>query len=240
MNRAEENALLLARAAEGDRTAEEKLVENNLALVRSVARRFVGRGQDFDDLVQLGCLGLLKAIRGFDASFGTAFSTYAVPLISGEIKRFLRDDGLIKVNRETKSRYALLAKAAEAFEREHGRSARLGELAALCGMTCEQAAEAFEACGTPISLQDKVGDANGMSVEETVADESLSEITERIALEQAIGALDEKEQAIVRMRYYKDMTQIRVAERLGMTQVKVSRAEKRIREKLKGLLDEAS
>lgn len=237
MNRAEENARLLERAARGDRAAEAKLVENNLALVRSVARRFVGRGQELDDLVQLGCLGLLKAVRGFDTSFGTAFSTYAVPLISGEIKRFLRDDGLIKVSRETKGRYALLARTGEAFERERGRSPKIGELAALCGVTCEQAAEAFEACGTPLSLQEKLGDADGMSVEETVADESLSEITEHIALEQAIGTLDEREQTIVRMRYYKDMTQVQVAERLGLTQVKVSRAEKRIKEKLRGLLE---
>lgn len=237
MNRAEENARLLEQAARGDRAAEAKLVENNLALVRSVARRFVGRGQELDDLVQLGCLGLLKAVRGFDPSFGTAFSTYAVPLISGEIKRFLRDDGIIKVSRETKGRYALLARTGEVFEREHGRSPKIGELAALCGVTCEQAAEAFEACGTPLSLQEKLGDADGMSVEETVADESLSEITEHIALEQAIGTLDEREQTIVRMRYYKDMTQVQVAERLGLTQVKVSRAEKRIKEKLRELLE---
>ena len=119
-DRISENAALLAKAKEGEKGAEEALVRNNLPLVRSIALRFLGRGQDIEDLVQIGCMGLLKAVRGYDPAYGTAFSTYAVPLISGEIKRFLRDDGLIKVSREAKRQYRQLVSQAQAYRTKHG------------------------------------------------------------------------------------------------------------------------
>ncbi len=240
MNRAEENAALLKRLADGDIRAEEQLVVANLPLVQSVARRFVGRGQELEDLVQIGCVGLLKAVRGFDINYGTAFSTYAVPLISGEIRRFLRDDGLIKVSRETKRKYSLLMRKTEELERQTGRSPRLTEVCKLCGIAYEEGVQAFEACGTLLSLQEKIGDEEGLSVEDVCGDEGMSLLTEKIALEQAIKTLDEKEQMVVLLRYYKDMTQEQVAERMGSTQVKISRTEKKIREKLRFALREAS
>ena len=127
-DRISENAALLAKAKEGEKGAEEALVRNNLPLVRSIALRFLGRGQDIEDLVQIGCMGLLKAVRGYDPAYGTAFSTYAVPLISGEIKRFLRDDGLIKVSREAKRQYRQLVSQAQAYRAKHGKEPKLQEL----------------------------------------------------------------------------------------------------------------
>ena len=127
-DRAAENALLLERVKSGDKSAEEDLIRSNLALVRSIAVRFMGRGQDLEDLIQIGCMGLLKAVRGYDDSYGTAFSTYAVPLISGEIKRFLRDDGLIKVSREAKRNYTVFMRAKELYCKKSGREPKLHEL----------------------------------------------------------------------------------------------------------------
>ena len=235
-DRAAENALLLERVKGGDKSAEEELVRSNLALVRSIAVRFMGRGQDLEDLIQIGCMGLLKAVRGYDDSYGTAFSTYAVPLISGEIKRFLRDDGLIKVSREAKRNYTVLMRAKELYCKKSGREPKLHELCEACGIAYDDAVYALEACGGTVSLQDKIGDEDGLSVEEICADNTLGDLTEKLALEQAVESLKERDKAIVFMRYYKGLTQNEVALRLGMTQVKVSRAEKRIKGELKKLL----
>ena len=136
--RAAENALLLERVKTGDKSAEDELVRANLALVRSIAVRFLGRGQDLEDLVQIGCMGLLKAVRGYDPSYGTAFSTYAVPLISGEIKRFLRDDGLIKVSREAKRNYVILMHAKEMFCKQNVREPKLHELCEASGVSYDE------------------------------------------------------------------------------------------------------
>lgn len=232
-DRISKNAALLAKAKEGEKGAEEALVRNNLALVRSIALRFLGRGQDIEDLMQIGCMGLLKAVRGYDPAYGTAFSTYAVPLISGEIKRFLRDDGLIKVSREAKRQYRQLLCQAEAYRAKHGKEPKLQELCTLCGIAYDDAVYAFSACGGVLSLEDKVGDEDGKRVEELCADTTLADFTEKIALGQAVSSLEERDRTIIFMRYYKGLTQNEVAARLGMTQVKVSRAEKRIKEELR-------
>ena len=234
--RAAENALLLGRVKTGDKSAEDELVRANLALVRSIAVRFLGRGQELEDLVQIGCMGLLKAVRGYDSSYGTAFSTYAVPLISGEIKRFLRDDGLIKVSREAKRNYVILMHAKEMFCKQNVREPKLHELCEASGVSYDDAVYALEACGGTVSLQEKIGDEDGLSVEEICADNTLGDLTEKIALRQAVGALEKRDKTIVFMRYYKGLTQNEVADRLGMTQVKVSRAEKRIKDELRKLL----
>lgn len=236
MNRAKENARLLERAAAGERAAEEELMRENMALVRSIALRFVGRGQDLEDLVQIGSIGMLKAVRGYDKSYGTAFSTYAVPLISGEIKRFLRDDGLIKVSREAKRHYSLLMHAKEAYIRANGKEPRLHELCEQCGVSEDDAVYAMEACGGTVSLQEKLGDEDGLSLEDVCGDSGLGELTDKIALRQAIETLGERDKTIVYMRYYKGLTQNEVAVRLGLTQVKVSRAEKKIKETIRNML----
>lgn len=233
LSTAADNAALLERVRCGDAAAEEELMRANMGLVRSVAARFVGRGQEKEDLEQIGCIGMLKAIRGYDKSYGTAFSTYAVPLIMGEIKRFLRDDGLIKVGREAKRNYVQLSQAKERFFKEHGREARLSELCAVCGMDEETAVYAMEACSGAISLEEKIGGEDGVRVEELCGDAGLGCLDEKIALQQAIDRLTEREKTIIYMRYYKGLTQNDVAKRLGVTQVKISRDESKIREKLR-------
>ena len=231
--RLSENAALLARLREGDKSAEEALVRQNLALVKSIALRFLGRGQDLEDLVQIGSLGLLKAVRGYDPAYGTAFSTYAVPLINGEIKRFLRDDGLIKVSREAKRNYRQLTVAREEYTRKYGKEPKIGDLCDMSGISYDDAVYAFSACGGVLSLEEKLGDEDGKRVEEICADNTLGDITEKLALEQAVATLDERDKAILFLRFFKGMTQSEVGARLGLTQVKVSRAEKRIKESLR-------
>ena len=228
MNKTESNAALLERSKAGDKTADEELIRENMALIKSIAVRFTGRGQDLDDLIQIGSIGMLKAIRGYNKSFGTAFSTYAVPLISGEIKRFLRDDGMIKVSREAKKNNCILQKSAERFEAEKGRKPSIAELCEISGIDIEDALYALNACSPMTSLQDKIGDDDGHTFEEVISDNDIVDVTEKIALRQAIETLDERDKAIIYMRYYAGLTQNEVAGRLGMTQVRVSRAEKKI------------
>lgn len=229
------NTALLERASNGDRRAEAEIIKENMGLVKSIALRFVGRGQDIEDLIQIGSLGMLKAVRNFDRGYGTAFSTYAVPMIVGEIKRFLRDDGLIKVSREAKRNNRLLAEAKEKYIHAHGREPKLAELCDECGITAEDAVYAMEACSGTVSLQEKVGD-DGATVGDFVGEEIIGDVTEKIALVEAIKRLDGVERNIIYMRYFKGMTQTETANRLGLTQVKVSRSEKRIISRLKSEL----
>lgn len=224
----EKNRELLERASCGDKNAEEEIIKENMGLVRSIALRFTGRGQELEDLVQIGAIGMLKAIRGYDKSFNTVFSTYAVPMIMGEIKRFLRDDGLIKVSRDAKRNYRQLMRCKEDYIRKNGFEPKMSELCELCGMNTEDAVYAMEACSQIVSLNEKIGGADGMSFEELCEDEKIGDVTEKIALMQAIDGLDVQDRQIIYLRYFKGMTQNEVGKLLGMTQVKVSRAEKRI------------
>ena len=224
----ERNKELLERASAGDREAESEIIKENMGLVRSIAMRFTGRGQEFEDLVQIGTMGMLKAIRGYDKNYNTVFSTYAVPMIMGEIKRFLRDDGLIKVSREAKRNYRLLMKHKEEYVQKNGYEPKIGELCLISGINEEDAIYAIQACSQTVSLSEKVGGEDGQAVEELYEDEKIGDITEKIALMQAIEGLDEQDRKIVYMRYFKGMTQNEVAKIIGMTQVKVSRREKRI------------
>lgn len=237
MNKFDNNMVLLERAASGDKNAEEQLVRENMGLVKSIALRFLGRGQELDDLMQIGAIGMLKAVRGYDKSYNTVFSTYAVPMITGEIKRFLRDDGIIKVSREAKRNYLRLMKEKERYILKTGNEPKLNELCALCEITCEDAVYAMEACSGTVSLQEKIGGEDGLSVEDLCGEDSLGDMIEKMALGEAIESLDEKARDIIYMRYFKGMTQSDVAKRLGITQVKVSRTEKKIimslKEKLK-------
>ncbi len=237
MSITDNNLTLLEMASTGDKSAEEQLIKQNMGLVKSIALRFTGRGQDMEDLIQIGALGMLKAIRGYDKTYNTAFSTYAVPLITGEIKRFLRDDGLIKISREAKRNYYILMKTREEQITSKGIEPKLTDLCELCGISKEDAVYAMEACAATVSLQEKIGDEDGLSVEDICGDSGLGDITERIALKQAIDLLEERDRNIIIMRYFKGMTQNEVAKRLGMTQVKVSRTEKKIIELLKNGLN---
>lgn len=229
------NAIRLAQ--NGDREAAGKLVENNSGLIWSVARRFFGRGVDPDDLYQLGCVGFLKAIDGFDESFGTKFSTYAVPKISGEIRRFLRDDGAIKVSRGIKEQAAHIRQARLRLEQRIGREPTLSELSRETGITPEDIAFAETATGAAESLQRESGD-DGFTLELVLGDFSAEDkMLEHVALRAAIESLPNREQQVVALRYYHGMTQQDCAKVMHVSQVQISRLERRavelLREKLK-------
>ncbi|MBQ8496314.1 MAG: sigma-70 family RNA polymerase sigma factor [Clostridia bacterium] len=231
-----ENLTLIKEAQAGNRKAMDQLIEQNMGLVKNVARRFIGRGVEYEDLVQIGTIGMLKAARSFDLNFGTVFSTYAVPLIIGEIRRFLRDDGMIKVSRDLRKKGTVIMKTKEDFTKEHGREPHLSELAAVCHMSAEDIAYALEAICPVYSLQDTIGnDEDGATLESiTPASENvIEEATDKLALAEAIAKLDSRSQQIVKLRFYRDLSQQQTADILGITQVKVSREEKKIFEFLR-------
>lgn len=226
---------LLDAAREGDQQACERLLEENAGLVWSVVRRYMGRGTDPEDLYQLGCLGFLKAAQGFDPTLGFQFSTYAVPKIAGEIRRFLRDDGAVKVSRGVREQGSVVRKNRDLLQIRLGREPTLSELSEETGMTAEEIA-AVETANAPVSsLQSEIGD--GLTIEQTVGDEGMEERTlERIALREAVASLPDRERQVVELRYFRGMTQERASRILGVSQVQVSRLERkavdRLREKL--------
>ena len=228
-NKFGENIALLHRSREGDKKATEKLVILNTGLVNSIASRFVGRGVDIEDLRELGMLGLVKAINSFDESRGCAFSTYAVPLIFGEIRKFLRDDGIIKVSRTQKKLGAqIMAEREKAYERgEYNVS--ITELAQRCGANVEDAVFALEGCSPVCSLSDPIGEGEGMTVESTVCDEEENQRSfDKLAISLAIEKLPPMQRKIILLRYFRNYSQQRTADSLGLTQVKISREEKKI------------
>ena len=218
---------LLRRAQEGDREAAERLVTENSGLIWSVARRFFGRGTDPEDLYQLGCVGFLKAIEGFDESFGTRFSTYAVPKISGEIRRFLRDDGAVKVSRGVKEQAAKIKKARLLLEQRYGREPRLSELAEETGLSAEDIAFAETATGPADSIHRESGE-DGFTLELVLGDYGAEErMVEQVALRAAVEQLPEKEKQVIALRYFHGLTQQSCARVLGVSQVQISRLERR-------------
>ncbi len=225
---------LIRKAKGGDNVALSQIMSENAGLVKSIALRFRGRGQELEDLIQIGSLGMMKAVRGFDESFGTVFSTYAVHMITGELRRFLRDDGLIKVSRDIKRKGYIIYKQSEAFVTQHGREPTISELCELCGMSKEEIVVSLEATSPTVSLQDKVNqDEDSSCLEELIGVDTGDEIAEKLTLRQAIDSLPAEEKTLIYLRYFKGMTQSESAKRLGLTQVKVSRKEKKIIEKLR-------
>ncbi len=216
----------IAAAQTGDRAAMERLVEENTGLIWSVARRYFGRGAEPDDLFQLGCVGFLKAVEGFDTAFGTQFSTYAVPKIAGEIRRFLRDDGPIKVSRTYKERAVRIARARETLTARLGEEPTLTQLAAELDLPPEEIAQAELAAAEPESIQRPTGE-DGLCLEQVLADPGQEDLFERLALRQALEQLAPKERRVILLRYFHGLTQQRIADLLGVSQVQVSRMEKR-------------
>ena len=228
---------LIRLAQEGDREAKEILVSENAGLIWSVSKRFLGRGTEPEDLYQLGCLGFLKAVEGFDLEFGTQFSTYAVPKIAGEIRRFLRDDGAVKVSRSIKERSAAIKAARHRLTGALGREPTIGEIARQTGFTPEEIALAETATAATESIQRESGE-EGFSLEDVLSDtESEERMVEKIALRQAIEALPERERQVIQMRYFHALTQQRVAKVLDVSQVQVSRIEKKAISMLRQMLD---
>jgi len=223
----------IKKAQNGDNQIAGKLVIENSGLIWSVARRFFGRGVDADDLYQLGCVGFLKALDGFDENFGTQFSTYAVPKISGEIRRFLRDDGIVKVSRGIKEQSARIKQARSGFEQRTGREPTVKELAAILDMCPEDIAFAESATTQAESLQKESGD-DGFTLEVVLGDyEAESRMLESISLKSAISQLPEKEQQVIALRYYHGMTQQSCARVMHVSQVQISRLERRAVELLR-------
>ena len=223
-------------AQQGDKAAKEQLVQDNAGLIWSVARRFIGRGTEVDDLYQLGCLGFLKAVDGFDLEYGTQFSTYAVPKIAGEIRRFLRDDGAVKVSRGLKERAAAIRIARNQLATALGREPTLQEIANQTGLTPEDIALAETATAATESIQRQTGE-EGFTLEQILTDtESEEKMVEKIALSQAISRLPEREAMVIRLRYFHSLTQQRVAKVLDVSQVQVSRIEKKALVHLRELL----
>lgn len=230
MNRTEE---LIQQAQSGDQLAKEALINENSGLIWSIARRYFGRGTDAEDLYQLGCLGFLKAVDGFDTSFGTQFSTYAVPKISGEIRRFLRDDGCIKVSRVLKERAFTVGAARNKLIGSLGREPTISEIAEATGFTVEEIAEAENATATTESMQSTIGE-DGFSLEKILADPKTEDfMLEQLSLQEAVRLLPERESLVIKMRYYHGLTQARVASVLQVSQVQVSRIEKKALSRLK-------
>lgn len=217
---------LLRAAQAGDREACERAVVENSGLIWSVVRRYCGRGVETDDLYQLGCLGFLKAVQGFDFSYGTCFSTYAVPKIAGEIRRFLRDDGTVKVGRAIREQAQSLYTIRERLRHELGREPLLSELSEAAGLTPEEIARIDLATDRPESLQQETGD--GLTLEGMLGTEAPEEgLVERIALREAIDRLPERERMTILLRYFKGLTQEQTARILRVSQVQVSRLERR-------------
>ena len=227
---------LISQSQAGDSHSKEVLVEENSGLIWAVVRRFLGRGADADDLYQLGCLGFLKAVDGFDLKFGTQFSTYAVPKISGEIRRFLRDDGAVKVSRTLKEQAATIKTTRNRLTTALGREPTIGEISRQTGFTPEEIALAETATAATESIQRETG-TEGFSLEDILTDtESEERMLEKIALRQAVSALPEREKSVIHLRYFHALTQQRVAKLMDISQVQVSRIEKKAITMLKEMM----
>lgn len=228
---------LIAQSQSGDEAAAEMLIEENSGLIWSVAKRFTGRGVETEDLYQLGCIGFLKAVDGFDFEFGTQFSTYAVPKIAGEIRRFLRDDGALKVSRSLKERAASIKSTRIRLITALGREPTIQEISRQTGFSPEEIAEAEMATSSVESIHQENGE-DGFTLENILSDSESEEVMlEKISLQQAIDKLPDREGLVIRLRYFHGLTQERVSKVLCVSQVQVSRIEKKALQLLKGYLE---
>ena len=228
----EDHMALLIQAQKGDKQARDKLVENNMGLVRHVIKRFAGRGYDMQDLFQIGCIGLLKAVDKFDTSYDVQFSTYAVPMIMGEIKRFLRDDGRVKVSRSLKQQNTLIRQATERLCQTKGREPTLEELEAATGMKQADIVMAMDAGQDVESIYKSVYQMDGNEIclvdKLPMEKDEQEELVNHLLLEQLLEYLGDEEKQLIRMRYFENITQLEVAKKLGVSQVQVSRMEKKV------------
>ncbi len=235
------NTLELIRLSQmGDTEARNRVITENVGLIWSIVRRFLGRGQEADDLFQIGCIGLMKAVDKFELSYDVKFSTYAVPMISGEIKRFLRDDGMIKVSRTLKETAGKVRRVQEVLEGEYGREPTLAELAASLQIAEEEIVMALDSSAEVESLDKTIyySDGNDITLMDKIAEEvdRNERLVNHMALKKILSELDEREQNLIRMRFFEDQTQTQVAEVLGVSQVQVSRMEKKLLLRLRSRL----
>lgn len=228
---------LIKNARLGDEASAERLIVENSGLIWSVVRRYFGRGVDSDDLYQLGCVGFVKAIKSYDESYGTRFSTYAVPKIAGEIRRFLRDDGSIKVSRALKERAAAIYAAKNELEQQLGREPKISEISAHTGLTAEEIAAAECAAASTQSLEYESGE-DGFALKDILTDcEQEERMLEYVALREGIESLAEKEKEVIKLRFYRGLTQQSTARVMKVSQVQISRLERKAIGKLKSFLE---
>ena len=228
-------------AKTGDAWAKESLIEHNVSLVKCIVKRYLGKGVDYDDLFQIACMGFLKAIAGFDEKFGVKFSTYAVPMIAGEIKRFMRDDGAVKVSRTMKQTAKEINIFVEEYVLKNGKQPPMSAIAAQFGMEEAEVVFTMGSSKMPLSLYGGADNQDGQErelIETLTRGDEQEEWLDRMLLKSAIEGLPDRERRIIVLRYFRDMTQSEVAERIGVSQVQVSRIESRIikefKEKLSG------
>jgi RNA polymerase sporulation-specific sigma factor len=231
---------LIQRSQHGDKEARDLIVQRNIRLVWSVVQRFLNRGYESDDLFQIGCIGLLKSVDKFDLSYDVKFSTYAVPMIIGEIQRFIRDDGTVKVSRSLKEMGNKVRKKKDELSKTLGRNPTVNELAAALEISQEDVVMSQEAIRSPSSIHETVyeNDGDPITLLDQISDKEETKWFDKIALRDAVGHLQERERLIVYLRYFKDQTQSEVAKRLGISQVQVSRLEKKILNDIKGQMVE--
>ena len=228
---------LITKSQQGDKKARDTVFEENTGLIYSVAKRFVGRGVEMEDLIQIGSIGLLKAVDHFNASFEVKFSTYAVPMIAGEIKRYLRDDGILKVSRSLKENCVRIYSAREKLEKELGREPVMEEIAQSAQLSVDEVVMSLESGAEVESLHKIIyqGDGNDISLMDRLQEKENGQdaALNRIFLDEILKKLDARERQLIYMRYFKDMTQTEIAAEMGISQVQVSRMEKRILKQLK-------
>ncbi len=230
----DQNIDLIKRAQEGDERAKELLLEKNSPLIKSVIRHYKNKGAEYDDLYQLGCVGFLKAIKNFSTEFGVRFSTYAVPMIAGEVKRFLRDDGYIKISRSTKSIAGKINYFIESYRHKFSESPSVEEIAAEFGMEPQEVIFAMDSIKQPLSIYESADEKNSqMLLDKLTSKEGIEDNLDCILLKDLIAKLSERDKMIIVLRYFRDKTQSEVARVLKVSQVQVSRLESKILSKLK-------
>lgn len=236
-NNTDEIIKLIKRSQQGDRNAQDLLVKNNIGLVSTIVKKFLNRGYEYEDIFQIGCIGLIKAIKNFNTDFNVRFSTYAVPMIMGEIKRFLRDDGIIKVSRNLKETAKKVRQVKEKLSKELGRDVTISEIAQEMCVTSEDVLMSLESLhtpeylyevihqddGSPVLLIDKIGENRDYG----------NDVIDKVALKDLINSLEPKSRQVIILRYFKDLTQSQISNILGISQVQVSRIEKKVLEYLK-------
>ncbi len=230
------NAALIERVLEGDKQAENEMVEQNMGLVYSIVKRFSGRGCETEDLIQIGAIGLIKAVKKFDPAFNVKFSTYAVPMIAGEIKRFMRDDGAVKISRALKESAMKGWRAEETLRRRLDREPTLSEISAECGISADELSEAFEAAAPPGSLYDSVYNNGEKEIRlvDTLAGEGIEDsVVNKVMLDSVLAFLKPREKQVLILRYFKGKTQTEIASIIGVSQVQISRIEKNAIKKIR-------
>lgn len=230
----EENLRLIKLSQQGDEAAKTTLINEHSPLIKSIIRHYKNKGVEYEDLYQLGCIGFLKAVKNFSTEFNVKFSTYAVPMIAGEIKRFLRDDGYIKISRSTKTLAAKIAYFVRSYKLQHCASPTVEQIAEEFGIEAQEVIFAMDSSKFPVSLYEKTDDDNNLSLIDKVASkESSDENIDKILLKEIISGLCDRDKKIIILRYYRDKTQSEVARVLNVSQVQVSRLESKIIERLR-------